>query len=282
MIKWRQRGVLALMCSALLPAVAFAAMPRVYLSGTGSDVGSCGITAPCRTLQFAMTAVDPGGDIVIRDSAGYGAVAIGQAVSIIAPRGVYAGITVASGIGIDVNASGAKVLLEGLTINGIGPATTGIRFAAGSQLEIVRCAISGMSDAGLVATAPSGRLQVFDTSFHQVNIGASFSGVSAVLERVETTTATLESLSVRRLASPCATARLSATARALLSEIPSEAPRRCSSNPRWSRRIPSGCASTRRVRVAMCSSTSFAARSRKEALTASSSMRRFLRWPWYP
>ena len=54
------------------------------------------------------------------DSAGYGAVTITQSVSIIAPAGIYAGISVFGGDGVTVNAPGAIVVLRGLSINGQG------------------------------------------------------------------------------------------------------------------------------------------------------------------
>ncbi len=47
-------------------------------------------------------------------------VAIGQSVSIVAPPGVYAGISVPSGAGVSVSGSGLRVVLRGLTINGQG------------------------------------------------------------------------------------------------------------------------------------------------------------------
>lgn len=176
--------LIAILALAAVNAVASAAGPRMYVASSGADGNPCTTSAPCRTLQYAVSSVDPGGDVIIVDSAGYGPVAITKSVSIIAPRGLYAGISVTSGIGIDVGAPGIKVLLEGLTINGVGTGTTGIRFAAGSQLEIVRCAVSGMTAAGLVATAAGAKVHVADTTFDSDVVGASFAGVTATLERV--------------------------------------------------------------------------------------------------
>ena len=63
--------------------------------------------------------------------AGYGPVAISQHVSI-APPGIYAGISVpgpAAGIAI----TGARVVLEGLTINGTG-GTVGVSATTTSEV----------------------------------------------------------------------------------------------------------------------------------------------------
>jgi hypothetical protein len=68
----------------------------------------------------AIAATSAGGEVIVLDSAGYGPVTITQAVSIIAPQGIYAGISAFSGNGITVNAPGAIVVLRGLSINGQG------------------------------------------------------------------------------------------------------------------------------------------------------------------
>src|SRR2546425_807205 len=83
-----------------LPA---AAAPRTFVSGLGNDANPGSITSPKRTFASALTATDAGGEIIVLDSAGYGPVAISQSVSIISPLGVYAGVTVTSGNGIDVS-----------------------------------------------------------------------------------------------------------------------------------------------------------------------------------
>jgi hypothetical protein len=62
-----------------------------------------------------MTVVDPGGEIVALDAAGYGAVTVDKSVSIIANPGVYAGIT-ASGVAITIDTPSVNVLVRGLSI----------------------------------------------------------------------------------------------------------------------------------------------------------------------
>jgi hypothetical protein len=72
---------------------AFAAR-RTYVSVAGTDANVCTFAAPCRTFDRAVAMVDAGGEVIVLDSAGYGAATIGKAASIIAPAGVDAGISV--------------------------------------------------------------------------------------------------------------------------------------------------------------------------------------------
>src|SRR5438876_3712916 len=84
-----------------LPALA---VPRVFVSGLGNDANPGSLTSPKRSFGSALTVTDAGGEIIVLDSAGYGPVTINKSVSIIAPPGVYAGVTVTSGNGITVAA----------------------------------------------------------------------------------------------------------------------------------------------------------------------------------
>ncbi len=112
---------LSALLTAGVAADATAAIQRTFVASYGIDAGSCGITSPCRTFGFAMAQTLSNGEIIVLDSAGYGApVTIAQSVSIIAPPGVYAGISVFSGVGITISAGSGKVTLRGLTINQLG------------------------------------------------------------------------------------------------------------------------------------------------------------------
>ena len=86
--------------------------------------------APCRSFGAAITVTNASGEIVVLDSAGYGAVVINKSVSIISPPGIYAGVSVLAGEGVTMNTAGIEVTLKGLTINGQG-GTVGIHFTQG-------------------------------------------------------------------------------------------------------------------------------------------------------
>jgi hypothetical protein len=129
-------GVFAL-AVASSPALATAA--RTFVLGTGTDTGACTLTAPCRTFAYALTQTAPSGEIIVLGSGGYGAVTITQAVSIINTSN-FAGVTVASGNGITINAgTNDSVTLRGLTIDGGGLGANGIVFNSGAKLTIDQC-----------------------------------------------------------------------------------------------------------------------------------------------
>jgi parallel beta helix pectate lyase-like protein len=152
---------LSIILAAALPAIA---VPRVFVSGLGNDANPGSITSPKRSFASALTVTDPGGEIIVLDSAGYGPVTINKSVSIISPTGVYAGITATSGDGVDVSiGSSDTVVLRGLTITGAG-GSSGINFTAGGTLHVEECVIGGFSTDGILANGGAGaQLFVKDT-----------------------------------------------------------------------------------------------------------------------
>lgn len=129
------------------------AVQRTHVSAAlGDDANTatnCTPVAPCRTFQRAMTVTDPNGEVVVLDSGGYGAVSINQSVSLIAPTGVYAGISVFSGAsGVGIATPGVNVVLRGLNINGQGGGN-GIIMTAGNKLTVENCVISNMGSTGI-------------------------------------------------------------------------------------------------------------------------------------
>jgi Right handed beta helix region len=138
----------------ILPALfvamhAYGASQRTFVSTTGVNNPSCFITAPCRDFAAAIAATTPSGEVVVLDSGGYGPVTIGQAVSIIAPPGVYAGISVFAGTGITVAAAPTdKVTLRGLTINGQG-GNTGVVITSAGEVHVEQCIVSNLAADGI-------------------------------------------------------------------------------------------------------------------------------------
>jgi hypothetical protein len=151
---------------------------RTFLSGEGSDTNSCTLTAPCRTFVAAIGAVGAGGEVVVLDSAGYGAFAINKSVTVTVPAGVYAGISVFSGDGISISAGPADiVILRGLLINQFG-GTNGVNFISGKALHVESCTINGFAaGAGIIQTASS-NLFVKDTIIRNNQTGISVSAAT--------------------------------------------------------------------------------------------------------
>ncbi len=132
----------------LLPSFGHATQ-RTFVSSVGSDANACAIATPCRSFAAAMTHTDPNGEIIVLDSAGYGSVVIDRSVSITAPAGVYAGVSVFPGDdGIKIAGGGIDVALRGLTINGQG-GNRGIFYTFGASLRISNCVVSNMTGAGV-------------------------------------------------------------------------------------------------------------------------------------
>ena len=168
---------LALLCSVIaIPALAGAPalVQRAFVSGKGDNLNvatSCAVTTPCKTFAGALPVVADKGEIVALDSAAYGSVTLAQSVSITAPTGIYAGISVFAGSGITINTPNITVVLRGITINGQGGAN-GILVDAlgtGSILSVENCVIANFTDSGVFANAnavsnnPSANVSIVNT-----------------------------------------------------------------------------------------------------------------------
>jgi len=130
-------------------SLSHAASQRTFVSTSGLNNANCFINTPCRDFAAALAATSPAGEIIVLDSGGYGSVAIGQSVSIIAPSGVYAGISVLAGDGVTVAAGAAgKVTLRGLTINGQG-GNRGIVVTSAAEVHIEQCIVTNMIADGI-------------------------------------------------------------------------------------------------------------------------------------
>jgi hypothetical protein len=177
----RIAAVVLMLCAA---PPALGANPRSFVASYGNDANSCQLAAPCRSFTAALAATVTGGEIIVLDSAGYGPVNIGKAVSIVSPPGVHAGISVTSGNGIDVQAGSGDVVLRGLTINGVAGSSVGINVASASTVNIDRCSVTGMGSHGLQFQPPTS-LVVSDTLFrHNAGQGILQISGNAVYVRV--------------------------------------------------------------------------------------------------
>jgi len=164
----------------LVPIAAMAAAQRTFVASNGSDSNACSITFPCRSFNIAIGQTLPNGEVIVLDSAGYGAATITQPVSIIAPPGIYAGVSVftggpTAGVGLVVNPGTGKVTLRGLTINNIS-GTTGISYQSGDALYVDNVVVTNFPTAGLSASVgANGSLFVTNSTFHDNGTGALLS-----------------------------------------------------------------------------------------------------------
>jgi hypothetical protein len=157
---------LAAFCLSVSAAQA-AGIPRAWVSGNGSDAGGCGApTAPCRSLQYVHDhIIAAGGEIDILDPAGYGAVTITKALSIVNDGVGTAGVQATSGNAITIAAAGSDVIiLRGLDIEGVGTGAHGVDATSFGTLHIENCEVSNFTNVGVhVDATTAGAVYVNDT-----------------------------------------------------------------------------------------------------------------------
>jgi len=186
----------ALALAVTLPALtAQAQSPRTFVSAAGNDSNPCSFAAPCRHFQAAVNATSAGGEVDALDPAGYGPIIISRAITIEGQGWSYIAPPINSPA-ITINAVTGKVIIRGVSLNGVGIAgtTTGIRFNSGGALTVRDSAIQNFSGDGILF-GPNSSSQIFvsNTSVSNnggqgINIGPTLSGsgtTTGVLNHVE-------------------------------------------------------------------------------------------------
>ncbi len=163
-----------LVATAASPAYAQTAT-RAWVSGHGTDAAGCGApTNPCRSLQYVHdNIIEAGGEIDILDPAGYGAITISKALSIVndgvGTAGVQQGTAGQNAITINAGPSD-NVTLRGLNIDGLGSGANGIVFNSGASLTIVNCVVRHFaSDATFTGNGITGNGILIQPSSGTVN-----------------------------------------------------------------------------------------------------------------
>jgi len=149
----------AIICGMLLAVLSGAAVAavaqRTFVSTGGNDGNACSIAAPCRSFGAAIVQTLDKGEVVVLDSGGYGPVVINKSIEIIAPPGIYAGITAGVGTGIQIVSPAVNVAIRGVAINGLGTGQFGIDVQFGGTITIDRCRIANFTQDGLRFTSAS-------------------------------------------------------------------------------------------------------------------------------
>ena len=151
----------------------------LWVSATGNDANDCNQATPCRTLAGALSRVSSGGEIDILDSGDFGAVTISKSVTLVS-AGPLGGIQAATGNAITINAGpNDKVVLRGLTLDGLGTGTNGISFLAGGALYVENCTVNDFAQYGIdfAPTNGSGKLFVTDTLLRNNGAGGTGGGL---------------------------------------------------------------------------------------------------------
>lgn len=166
------------------------AAPRTFVASTGSDANPCSLSAPCRTFQVAVNAVDAGGEVVAIDSAGYGTITINKSVQVIVPPGVHGGIA-SSGFtnGVTVNAGVSDVVtLRGLYISRNDTVNSGILLLSGAALVVENCVIEKFSTGFDLQPTNTARVSIRNT----VVRNSGFAGIGVFPQGTATLKAVVE------------------------------------------------------------------------------------------
>lgn len=202
-----------LACAFVVTVIALAAQTvqaagqRSFVATSGVDNPSCSLASPCRTFGAAITATSAGGEIIVLDSGGYGQVTIAQSVSIVAPPGIYAGISVSSGHGVTIAAAATDtVVLHGLVINNQGSTGRGIYITGAAVVRVEDVQVSGFTNASGLNATPGAALQlhVRRSVFRRNNYGLAINyqnpsatmQVTGTLEEVEISNNNIDGLGI--------------------------------------------------------------------------------------
>jgi hypothetical protein len=165
------------------------AAQRTFVASFGADTNiaaNCSVALPCRGFAAAQTVTDNNGEIIVLDSAGYGALTITKSISIIAPTGVYAGISVfPSTNGVTIATPGVNVVLRGLSINGqnTNNDNDGINMTAGNSLTVENCVISNLNGDGIFVSGGI-NVNITDSIIRRNRGGINFqNGVKGTITR---------------------------------------------------------------------------------------------------
>ena len=163
------------------------AMQRTFVSAAGSDSNPGTRESPCRSVQAAVAATDPGGEVVVLDSGEYGPFVVDRAVTVAAAPGVHAAVAVPSGDGVHVHAGASDaVVLRNLVLTGAG-GRHGIFFETGRSLDVEAVTVTGFAGRGLRMTAvnTAASLVVRDSVFRANSAGVVVNGSTGGMIRVE-------------------------------------------------------------------------------------------------
>lgn len=156
---------------------------KIFVASTGNDANDGGRASPKRSFQAAHNAVAAGGNIVVLDTAGYGALAITKSIAVTVPPGVNGFITIsgsATGVTVDAGADGV-VSLQGLIVEGGGTSGgTGIRIVTAKSVAIDDCLIRNLSTGIKGEATTTTRTEVHRTTIRQVSFGVLMTTVNLI------------------------------------------------------------------------------------------------------
>jgi hypothetical protein len=166
------------MCLALLSVPGNAQTARTWVSGVGSDSGTCSRSAPCMTFTYALSQTSAGGEINCLDPGGFGAVTITMALTINC-EGTLGSVLVSGTNGIVVQAgTGDIVTLKGLEFEGLGTGLNAVRFLSGKELHMHKFQIRHFTNSGIdIEPSNSTRVLLADGYISDCGTGTGFAAI---------------------------------------------------------------------------------------------------------
>jgi hypothetical protein len=168
------RNILLVSAAVLICAASISAttIEHTFVSGSGIDSNACTFASPCLTFTGALAKTTAGGLITAKDTGDFGAVTIGKSVTI---DGANMGsITFRADNGIYITAS-ANVIVQNLTINGLGAGANGIYVINGGIVTVHNCEIMNIILDGILF-AGAGNLTVENSRIESF-IGSNLIGI---------------------------------------------------------------------------------------------------------
>lgn len=153
----------------------YVAGPGIGNDGNAASPNFCGFATPCRNFAAAYGVTNVGGEIVAKDSVGYGGVNISHAVTITTAPGQTAFVAVcASCTGIAVSAGSTElVVLQNININGAGNASsTGLQHSSG-RLIVNNCVFENLTTGINVTNA---KMDLINSNLHNNGTAVNVTG----------------------------------------------------------------------------------------------------------
>jgi hypothetical protein len=177
-----------------LPSTIHAQATKIFVASFGNDANDGSRGAPKRNFQNAHDTVAAGGQIVVLDTAGYGALNITKSLAVTVPPGVNGFVTVtANNLGITIHAGISDVVtLRGLIVEGGGSRTTvtpgsgyGISVSSVGALTLHDCTVRNFY-VGLIFSATSTntipRLSMYNSEVRNCRYGIDLEASAAQIQ----------------------------------------------------------------------------------------------------
>src|SRR2546430_617139 len=181
----RSRLMLILSVSLFLAlgCVARAQENRTFVSAVGDDANNCRRVAACRALTGAITKANPGGEVDVLDTGGFGATFVNKSVTIDG-GGFVAGVFISGTNAVNVTAgSDDTVILKHLSIasvpgNGGELGLNGIKVTKVGALFVIDCLIRSFGSHGIdFEPSTGGKLFVTDSNIVNNGTGTTDAGI---------------------------------------------------------------------------------------------------------